>query len=192
MEGSPFTQVVQSTISRHCTNPFPIPFVDTAPTKRASCTSVNRKRRHRRAYPSVWSVVGGEGRERMVVGFQVDSIYLFPSWASGLLIFPSTSWHLPYSPHLSSSNPPVPLTHCSVGSAFTSPSTQAVPVALGWGIFPNIGEQNNPDSSAPPPCHPSSPSLKKKIHYPLEKRVCRRSGFTLYLLYQRWGQGHHK
>ena len=60
MEGSPFTQVVQSTISTHCTNPFPTPFVDTAPTKSVSCISVNRKRSHRRAYPLVWSVVRGE------------------------------------------------------------------------------------------------------------------------------------
>lgn len=57
---------------------------------------------------------------------------------------------------------------------------------------PHWGTKQQPKSySAPLPCHPPSPS--KKIHHPLAKRACRRSGsIILCLLHQRWGQGHHE
>ena len=80
VEGCPFTQAVQRTLSRCCTDPFPTLFVDTVPSKRASCTSVNRTFQEKKSQKGISiGLVCGQGRGRMVVGFQTYSVYLFPS-----------------------------------------------------------------------------------------------------------------
>ena len=76
-------------------------------------------------------LVCGEGREVMVWVYRLILSTYSPHEPQAFLFFPAPADIYLISLICPLLNTPVPLTHCSIGSAFTSPSTQAVPIAPG-------------------------------------------------------------